>query len=70
MLDLKNGYNNAANILSDNHTFFGIDIVKFEDNINIIKKDKYLKMDDLAIETYKDYYHYEEIDGSYRKKLN
>lgn len=71
----KNGYNNAANILSDNNTFPGIDIAIFGDTINIIKKRitleniSILKMYEKAIETYKDYYQYEEINGSYRNKV-
>lgn len=71
----KNGYNNAANILSDNNTFPGIDIAKFGDSINIIKKRlvleniSILQMYDQTIQIYKDYYQYEEIDGSYRKKV-
>lgn len=71
----KNGYNNAANILSDNNTFPGIDIAVFGDTINIIKKRiileniSILKMYEKAIETYKDYYQYEEINGSYRNKV-
>ena len=75
LISINNGYNNAANILSDCNTFPGIDIAKFGDNINIIKKRQILenmsllKMYDIAIETYKDYYQYEEIDGSYRKKI-
>lgn len=69
------GYNNAANILSDDNTFPGIDIAKFGDSINIIKKRlmldnmSILEMYDKAIQTYRDYYQYEEIDGSYRKKI-
>ena len=75
LFSFKHGYNNAANILSDNNTFPGIDIAKFGDNINIIKNRKILenmsvlKMYDMAIEAYKEYYQYEEIDGSYRKKM-
>ena len=71
----KTGYNNAANLLSDNNAFPGIDIAKFGNTINIIKKRQILEnmsvlqMYDQAIETYKDYYQYEEIDGSYRKKV-
>ena len=71
----KTGYNNAANMLSDNNSFPGIDIAKFGDNINIIKKRlilenmSILQMFDMAVETYKDYYQYEEIEGSYRKKV-
>lgn len=71
----QNGFNNAANILSDNNTFPGIDIAKFGDSINIIKKRlvlenmSILEMYDIAVQTYKDYYQYEEIEGSYRKKV-
>lgn len=75
LFNVKNGYNNAANILSDNNTFPGIDIAIFGDTINIIKKRiileniSILKMYEKAIETYKDYYQYEEINGSYRNKV-
>lgn len=68
------GYNNAAYLLSDNNSFPGIDIAKFGDSINIIKKRlllenmSLLEMYDTAIQTYKDYYQYEEIEGSYRKR--
>lgn len=71
----KNGYNNAANILSDNNIFPGIDIAIFGDTINIIKKRttlenmSILQMYDKAVEVYDDYYKYEEIEGSYRKKI-
>lgn len=71
----RKGYNNAANILSDNNTFPGIDIAKFGESINIIKKRlilenmSILEMYDYAVQTYRDYYQYEEIDGSYRKKV-
>ncbi len=71
----KNGYNNAANILSDNNIFPGIDIAIFGDTINIIKKRttlenmSVLQMYDKTVEIFKDNYQYEEIDGSYRKKV-
>lgn len=71
----QQGYNNAANILSDNSMFPGIDIVKFGDSINIINKRltldhmSILEAYDKAIEVYMDYYQYEEIKGSYRKKI-
>ena len=77
MLNLfnNNHFNNAAELLSDNNSFPGIDIAIFGKSINIIKKRlllenmSILKMYDLAIQTYNDYYQYEEIDGSYRKKI-
>lgn len=71
----KSGYNNAANILSDNSTFPGVDVAMFGDTINIIKKRttlenmSILQMYDKAVEVYDDYYKYEEIEGSYRKKI-
>lgn len=71
----KQGYNNAANILSDDNTFAGIDIVKFGNNINIINKRStldhmsILEAYDKAIDFYMDYYQYEEIKGSYHKKI-
>lgn len=70
----NNHFNNAAELLSDNNSFPGIDIAIFGKSINIIKKRlllenmSILKMYDLSIQTYIDYYQYEEIDGSYRKK--
>lgn len=75
LYDEQNGYNNAANILSDNNTFPGIDIAKFGNSINIIKKRlildnmSILEMYDSAVQAYRDYYQYEEIEGSYRKKV-
>ena len=71
----NNHFNNAAELLSDNNSFPGIDIAIFGKSINIIKKRlllenmSILKMYDLAIQTYIDYYQYEENDGSYRKKI-
>ncbi|MBP5654737.1 MAG: putative DNA binding domain-containing protein [Clostridiales bacterium] len=69
------GYNNAADILSDNNSFPGIDVVKFGENINIFKKratldrrsilDSYNK----AVEIYKDFYQYEIVDGIDRHKV-
>lgn len=71
----NNLFNNAANILSNNNSFSGIDIAVFGNNINIIKKRiilenmSILEMYDKAILAYTDYYQYEEIEGSYRKKV-
>ena len=66
------GFNNAANILSDENTFPGVDIAKFGDTINIIKKRlllenmSILEIFDRAVKMYRDYYQYEKIDGSLR----
>lgn len=67
------GYNNAAGILADNNHFPGIDIVKFGESINIIQKRRTLEhhsaltlyKESLAI--FRDYYHYEIIEGADRK---
>lgn len=61
--------------MSDNSTFPGVDVAMFGDTINIIKKRttlenmSILQMYDKAVEVYDDYYKYEEIEGSYRKKI-
>ncbi len=69
------GYNNAAGILADKNLFPGIDIVKFGENISIIQKraifenisiiDVYEKV----LNLFRDYYQYEEIRGTDRKKI-
>lgn len=71
---IQSGYNNAANILSDDSTFPGIDIAKFGETSNILQKRTTLEHMSIleayhqAIRLYQDYYQYEEIEGSYRKK--
>lgn len=68
-------YNNAALIISDNNTLAGIDIIKFGNNINeimdrvIIEKKSIFEMFDIAYETFKKYYTYEEINGINRKTI-
>lgn len=75
LYDDKTGYNNAANILSNNNSFPGIDIAVFGDSINIIKKRltlnniSILEAYNKAIDIYKDYYQYEEIKGLYRETI-
>lgn len=69
LLTNKNEYINASNILSDQSSFPGIDIVKFGENINIIRdrmilsNQSILKSYDEAVEMYKKYYQYETING-------
>lgn len=69
------GYNNAAYILSDNNSLISVDITKFGENINIIQKRlilnnmSILEIYDLTMEVFRDYYQYEKIEGSYRKKV-
>lgn len=71
-----NGYNNAASLLSDTNHFFGIDIVRFGDSINImLDRETYnhqsiLRQFDLSLEMFRKYYQYEKIEGSEKKQLN
>jgi len=71
----QNGYNNAAGILADQNDFPGIDIVKFGENISIIKKRatfdniSILEVYDKSIDIFRDYYQYEVIQGIERKKV-
>ena len=69
------GYNNAAGILADKNHFPGTDIVKFGENISVIHKRvtfdhiSVLAVYEKALEVFKDYYQYEEIQGADRKKV-
>ena len=69
------GYNNAAGILADKNHFPGIDIVRFGENISVIHKRatfdniSILTVYEKALEVFKDYYQYEEIQGADRKKV-
>ena len=69
------GYNNAAGILADKNHFPGIDIMKFGENISVIHKRatfdhiSILAAYENALELFKDYYEYEEIQGADRKKI-
>lgn len=71
----KEGYNNAANILSEENEHSGIDIAKFKDSINIIQKRVTLKEMSIleayfkAIDVFEDYYVYEKIEGALRQKV-
>lgn len=70
-----NGYNNAAGLLADENHFPGIDIMKFGENISIIQKrvtfenKSILEVYDQTIETFRDYYRYEIIQGAERKNI-
>ena len=69
------GYNNAAGILADKNHFPGIDIVKFGENISVIHKRatfdhiSILEVYEKTAEVFRDYYEYEEIQGTDRKKI-
>ena len=65
----QNGYNNAAGILADQNDFPGIDVVKFGENISIIKKRATLEVYDKSIDIFRDYYQYEVIESADRKKV-
>lgn len=78
ILDLysnANGYNNAAGLLADKNHFPGIDMVKFGENISIIQKRatfekmSVLEIYEKSLEVFRDYYQYEIIQGSDRKKM-
>ena len=75
LYDNDNGYNNAAGILADKNHFPGIDIMKFGENISIIQKRvtfenmSILEVYDKTIDVFRDYYQYEEIQGSDRKTV-
>lgn len=71
----KEGYNNAAELLADDNSFYGVDIARFGNSINIILDretferisilDQYKK----AMSMYRKYYQYEEIKGALRTKV-
>lgn len=75
LYDNANGYNNAAGLLADKNQFPGIDIVKFGENLSIIQKratfekQSILEVYDKTIDTFRDYYRYEIIQGAERKHI-
>lgn len=72
----QEGYNHAAELLADQNDFPGIDIARFGDSINIIKKrvtfshESVLCEMEEALKIYRDTYQYEEIEGAERKKIS
>ena len=72
----KNGFNNAANLLSDNNDFPGIDIVIFGNNINEIKKRIILQNTSIlnqyyeTLKVFDDEYNYDLIEYGIRKKIS
>lgn len=70
------GFNHAAELLSDQNTFPGIDVARFGDSISIILKRSTLEscsvLEELgqAMDIYRDYYQYEEIRGEERKQIS
>ena len=75
LYDNDRGYNNAAGILADKNQFPGIDIMKFGENISIIQKRvtvenvSILDVYDRTLDVFRDYYQYELIQGTERKKV-
>lgn len=69
------GYKHVAELLADENSFPGIDIARFGDSISLILKRATLEhqsvLDELerAVEIYRDYYQYEEIQGISRNKI-
>jgi ATP-dependent DNA helicase RecG len=69
------GYNNAAELIADDNTFHGIDIVRFGNNINImLDREKFenislLDQFEKTMKMYRKYYQYEEIKGMLRKTM-
>ena len=68
-------YNNAAALMADQNSFFGVDIVRFGDSIDYILDRKtfsnisVLSQYDQAVEMYRQYYQYEVIDGVRRRTV-
>lgn len=66
------GYNNAAALLADENDFFGIDMVRFGENINILQNREtiehvsILEQFEKAMKIYRQYYQYEEIKETRR----
>ncbi|MGD9474910.1 MAG: RNA-binding domain-containing protein [Eubacteriaceae bacterium] len=69
------GYNNAAQLIADSNSFYGIDIVRFGENINIMldretfENISLLDQFDKTMIMYRKYYQYEEIKGTQRKTV-
>jgi len=72
----KHGFNKAGELLADKNTCRGIDIVRFGENINIIKDRKtldnmsILDMYDKTVDMYRIYYQYEQIIKSERVNVS
>ena len=72
LYDDKNGYNNAAELLSDKNSFSGVDIAKFGKNIdeildrNLLVNISIILQYKKTLEVFNRYYKYEQILGSER----
>lgn len=69
------GYNVAAELLSDSNHFLGIDVVRFGNNINefyerqILEGISILEMYQKSLAMFRKYYLYEVVDGAQRKTV-
>lgn len=76
LLEIKKGYNIAAELLSDSNSFVGIDIAKFGENENKILMRKTLENSSIllqfsdAINIFNENYQLEIIEGAIRQKVN
>lgn len=67
-----NGYRRAAELLSDENNYPGIDVARFGDSINIILKRETFEHESILLELkktidiYRDYYQLEEVSGTNR----
>jgi len=75
LFDKEEGFNKAAELLADKNSFFGIDMVRFGESINIfLDRETFsgisiLEQFDKALVMYRRYYQYEEIKGLQRVKV-
>ncbi len=75
LYDIEEGYTVAGELFSDQNARNGLDMVRFGDNINIILNRKQLvhmsvlQQYDQALDFFRQYYHFEVIEGAYRKKV-
>lgn len=74
LYSVKNGYSNAAALLSDHNSFPGLDIAVFGENINVFRRrvtlagESILKQYRDALDIYEQEYVIERIEGGYRKR--
>lgn len=72
----RQGYNVAAELLADENSFCGIDMVRFSDSLNVMldrlicDRKSILLQYDRAVEMYQRYYQYEQIQGFDRLKVS
>lgn len=76
LIDIDGAYTVAGALLADKNKFFGIDIAKFGESIDIISDREMLsglsilEQYDRAVEKFKQYYQYDIIDGIQRRTVS